>query len=89
MRALRTDCVRTVQATIEDALSLVLRTPITLTVAGRTDAGVHATGQVAHADIPRFARLGIPTLLFGPGSIDRGERFGHHDPVRSIPSGDS
>ena len=51
--ARQTSGVRTVQATIEDALSLVLRTPITLTVAGRTDAGVHATGQVAHADIPR------------------------------------
>ena len=45
--------VRTVQGVIEDALSLVLRQPVQLTVAGRTDAGVHATGQVAHADVPR------------------------------------
>lgn len=44
--------VRTVQATIEDALSMVLRAPISLTVAGRTDAGVHASAQVAHADVP-------------------------------------
>ncbi|WJY96818.1 tRNA pseudouridine(38-40) synthase TruA [Corynebacterium fournieri] len=44
--------LRTVQQTIEEALSLVLRTDVALTVAGRTDAGVHAAGQVAHADIP-------------------------------------
>lgn len=39
---------RTVQAEIEAALDTALRTDgLTLTVAGRTDAGVHATGQVA------------------------------------------
>lgn len=43
---------RTVQATIEAALTSVLRVPVRLTVAGRTDAGVHATGQVAHIDVP-------------------------------------
>ncbi|AKE40601.1 tRNA pseudouridine synthase A [Corynebacterium kutscheri] len=47
--------LRTVQKTLEDALSLILRHPIELVVAGRTDAGVHATGQVAHFDIERSA----------------------------------
>jgi tRNA pseudouridine38-40 synthase len=44
---------RTVQATLEDALERVTRREVRLSVAGRTDAGVHARGQVAsHAGSP-------------------------------------
>jgi tRNA pseudouridine38-40 synthase len=48
--------LRTVQGELEAALATVLREPVQLTVAGRTDTGVHAWGQVAsfvtEADVP-------------------------------------
>jgi len=46
--------LRTVQGELESALALMLRVPaetINLTVGGRTDAGVHARGQVCHLDV--------------------------------------
>lgn len=44
---------RTVQGDVQAALATALRLPgVSLTVAGRSDAGVHATGQVAHVDLP-------------------------------------
>ena len=59
--------LRTVQQTVEEALwrSLRLREPPALTVAGRTDAGVHARGQVAHADVPEQA------WMEGEGAVER------------------
>ncbi|HLQ26228.1 MAG TPA: tRNA pseudouridine(38-40) synthase TruA [Acidiferrobacterales bacterium] len=44
------DGARTVQDCVEQALSSVADEPIRVTVAGRTDAGVHACGQVIHFD---------------------------------------
>jgi tRNA pseudouridine38-40 synthase len=46
---------RTVTGVLDDALSTVFRVPVQLRAAGRTDAGVHATGQVAHVDVPTDA----------------------------------
>ena len=51
----RQEQARSVQAAVEDALSKVADETVQVTVAGRTDAGVHAVGQVLHFDT-RVAR---------------------------------
>ena len=54
--------LRTVEGTLSEALRTVLRHPVKLSVAGRTDAGVHASGQAvsfaADTDLPP------PTLAY-------------------------
>ncbi len=44
---------RTVQGELEQALSTIADHPVKTTCAGRTDAGVHAMGQVVHFDSPQ------------------------------------
>lgn len=64
----------TVKGRLEEALSLITRQPAQLTVAGRTDAGVHARGQVAHLDVTKDFWL---SLSRGREESDelRGERL--------------
>jgi tRNA pseudouridine38-40 synthase len=58
--------LRTVQGEVEAALATVLREPVALTVAGRTDTGVHARGQVASfetsASLPADLRRSLSAL---------------------------
>jgi tRNA pseudouridine38-40 synthase len=59
---------RTVAGELGSALAVLFRARVPLVVAGRTDAGVHATGQVAHIDVDeqrllalsRRHRVGVP-----------------------------
>jgi tRNA pseudouridine38-40 synthase len=84
--------LRTVEGTLRDGLESVLRAPIALRVAGRTDAGVHATGQVAsvvtNADMPaeRLARAMagvLPADLAVRAAADAPEGFDARRDARS------
>jgi tRNA pseudouridine38-40 synthase len=54
---------RSVQAEIEKAFHKLFARTITVRGAGRTDAGVHARGMVAHVEFPDDIAMGIPKLI--------------------------
>jgi len=63
----------TIQQTLEEVFERLLGIPISLIAAGRTDAGVHASGQVAHFDVETLRvpldRLTIAANSFLPPAI--------------------
>ena len=79
--------LRTVQEEIETALATVLREPVELTVAGRTDTGVHARGQVASfataAEVP--GDLARRANGLGPRDIALTQRDGSRGRLRRPP----
>jgi tRNA pseudouridine38-40 synthase len=50
---------RTIGGSLIETLSLISGRPVALTCAGRTDAGVHALGQVVHADLDEVFVAGV------------------------------
>jgi len=62
--------LRTVQGELEAALTTVLREEVELTVAGRTDTGVHALGQVASFEIDSEIPQNLARSLNGVGPDD-------------------
>ena len=75
---------RTVAGVLDKALSTVFRTPVQLRAAGRTDTGVHATGQVAHVDVP------VDALAHAYPRTTRAGRYGVSAagaPAGAVPAG--
>ena len=77
------DGVRTVAGDLVDALSLIARAPVEITGAGRTDAGVHAWGQVVSCDLPTDTDIDALarrlTKMCAPGIVVRAAMW-CHDP---------
>ena len=71
-----------IQGTIEKAAKNFLQSEVDLTVAGRTDSGVHAEAQVAHLDI--FKKLKIKNILFGLNFYLSKEKFGEDISIKKV-----
>ena len=74
--------VTSIQEAIEKSATKLLQQEISLVVAGRTDAGVHAEGQVAHLDVKnvfcsRKMQLGINFHLLN-------EKFGRDISIKKV-----
>jgi len=63
--------VVTIQGTLEACLARLTNGPVRLHAAGRTDAGVHALGQVVHFDTA--STLALPALVRGANSLLPGD----------------
>jgi tRNA pseudouridine38-40 synthase len=61
----------TVQSELERALKTCLRQPVLVVGAGRTDAGVHASGQVAHFEVGEVGEAGEAAKEPDPRRIER------------------
>ncbi len=72
--------LRTVQGELESALTTVLGEPVELTVAGRTDTGVHAWGQVASFETEAEVPDGLARRLNGVGPDDIAVRSSSIEP---------
>ena len=74
-----------VQSVIEEALSTITRTPVAITGAGRTDAGVNARMMIAHVDLPDAIDPSDPRFMTALNSLVGrdiaiyGFRAVHHD----------
>ncbi len=53
-------CGNTIQDSIEQAFTKIIHSHVRIHASGRTDAGVHALGQVFHVDVPDSVRLPMP-----------------------------
>ncbi|MBW3578367.1 MAG: tRNA pseudouridine(38-40) synthase TruA [Actinobacteria bacterium] len=67
--------LRTVQGTLEDRLSRVLGQDVDTIGAGRTDRGVHASGQVVHVDVDEGVAAAARALADLPGLRGRLDRM--------------